>query len=137
MLKLVSPKDIAFVLADREFIGATWFSYLEKRRVPFAIRIRKNSLCDDWCPVYALFAHLPSGDLKALTNSYAVYGCRLRIVGMRRRNDYALIATNRSPAKAFLAYQRRWEIEMLFSALKKRGFDIESTQLHFTSLTTS
>lgn len=127
--KLVAPQDIAFFLADREFIGVKWFNYLDKRRVPFAIRIRKDSLCDSWCSVYGLFSHLPVGELKSLHNSYSIYGCSLRIVGMKLANDYAIIATNRSPTKAFLAYQRRWEIEMLFSALKTTGFDIESTHL--------
>lgn len=127
--RLVAPQDIDFFLADREFIGVTWFNYLNERRVPFAIRIRKDSLCDNWCSVYALFAHLPVGELKVLTNSHSIYGCSLRIVGMKLASDYAIIATNRSPATAFLAYQRRWEIEMLFSALKTTGFDIESTHL--------
>ena len=129
--KLIDPKDIAFFLADREFIGVMWFNYLNKRRVPFAIRIRKDSLCDTWCSVSGLFAHLPIGELKVLANSYSIYDCRLRIVGMKLpHTDYTIIATNRSPAKAFLAYQRRWDIEMLFSALKTSGFDIESTHLN-------
>ena len=128
--KLVAPQDIDFFLADREFVGVTWFNYLDKRRVPFAIRIRKDSLCDNWCSVYALFAHLPVGELKVSAHSYSIYNCRLRVVGLKlAHNDYAIIATNRSPAKAFLAYQHRWDIEMLFSALKKTGFDIESTHL--------
>ena len=131
--ELVVPKDIEFFLADREFIGATWFNYLDKRHVPFAIRIRKDSLCDNWCSVYALFAHLPIGELNVLNNRYSIYGCTLAVVGMKlAHNDYAIIATNRSAAKAFTAYKRRWNIEMLFSALKTTGFDIEST--HLTSL---
>lgn len=128
--RLVAPQDIAFFLADREFIGGTWFNYLNERRVPFAIRIRKDSLCDGWCSVYGLFAHLPVGELKTLHDSYRIYGCSLRLVGMKLSADeYAIVATNRSPAKAFIAYQRRWEIEMLFSALKTTGFAIESTHL--------
>lgn len=128
--KLVAPQDIQFFLADREFIGATWFNYLDKRRVSFAIRIRNNSLCNTWCPVYGLFAALPVGELKLLTNSYDIYGCSVRLAGLKlSTKDYAIIATNRSPAGAFIAYKRRWEIEMLFSALKTSGFDIEATHL--------
>ncbi len=128
--KLVEPKDISFFLADREFIGHDWFNYLDKRRVAFAIRIRKNSLCATWCPVYGLFAHLPIGELKVLNNRYDIYGCSLRLVGMRlAHNDYAIVATNQPPAQAFVAYQRRWDIEMLFAALKTTGFDIEATHL--------
>ncbi|MEM7735252.1 MAG: IS4 family transposase [Deinococcota bacterium] len=129
-LELVAAQDIAFFLTDREFIGVTWFNYLDKRRIPFAIRIRKDSLCDNWCSVYALFAYLPLGDLKILNNSYSIYGCKVRVVGMKlAHNDYAIIATNRSPAKAFIAYKLRWTIEMLFSALKTTGFNIEATHL--------
>ena len=105
-------------------------NYLDKRRVPFAIRIRKDSLCENWCPVYALFAHLNIGEFRALNNAYRIYDCSLRVAGMKlASNDYAIIATNRAPASAFLAYKRRWEIEMLFSALKTTGFAIEATHL--------
>ena len=130
LFKLIKPQDIDFFLADREFIGVTWFNYLDKRRVPFAIRIRKDSLCENWCPAYALFAQFPEGQLHVLSHAHKVYGCTLRLVGMKlAHQDYLIIATNRVPTSAFLAYRRRWEIEMLFSALKITGFDIESTHL--------
>ena len=107
-----------------------WFNYLDKRHVPFAIRIRKDSLCNHRCPAYAPFAPLPRGELKIVNNAYNLHGCRLRLVGMKLAHDaYAVIATNRAPAQAFLAYKRRWEIETLFAALKKTGFNMESTQL--------
>ncbi len=65
-----------------------------------------------------------------LNNAYCIYGCSLQVVGMKlARNDYAIIVTNRAPAQAFLAYQRRWEIEILFSAFKTTGFDVEATDL--------
>ncbi len=130
LFALIKPRDIAFFLADREFIGVTWFNYLDKRGVPFAIRIRKDSLCEHWCPVYALFTHLKVGELKVLNTPYRIYECSLRIIGMKlAHQDYAILATNRTPTSAFLAYKRRWEIEMLFSALKTTGFNIEATHL--------
>ena len=129
-LEVVKAQEIEFFLADREFIGETWFNYLDKRKIAFAIRVRNNSLCDNWCSVYALFKHLPIGELRLLKNSYRMYGCNLRLSGMRlSHNDYAIIVTNRNPASAFIAYKRRWEIEMLFAALKTTGFDIEATHM--------
>ena len=129
-LELVKPHEIHYFLADREFIGDTWFNYLDTRKIAFAIRIRNNSLIDHWCNVYALFAHLPIGELRLLQHSYAIYGCQLKLAGMRTsQNDYVIIVTNRKPASAFTAYRRRWEIEMLFAALKKTGFDIEATHI--------
>ena len=113
-----------------DFIGVTWFNYLDKCCVPFAIRVRKGSVCDNWCSVYALFTHLLVGELRVLNNSYSIYGCKVRVVGMKlAHNDYTIIATNRAPAKAFTAYKLRWDIEMLFSALKTSSFNIESTHL--------
>ena len=98
LFELLKPQDIAFFLADREFIGVTWFNYLDKRHVPFAIRIRKDSLCNTWCPVYALFVHLPVGELKTLSRAYDIYGCSLQLVGMKlEQGDYAILATNRVP----------------------------------------
>ena len=79
------------------------------------------------------FAHLKLGELKTRHHPYHLYGCSLRLAGMKIvANDYAIIATNRTFASAFLAYKRRWEIEMLFSALKKMGFEPEAT--HLTNL---
>jgi len=136
-LALMKAEDITFLLADREFIGENWFHYLDKRRVPFAIRIRKDSLCDSLCSVSALFSHLPSGELKLLNQSYRIHGCNVRLAGMKlSAHDYAIIATNRPPAQAFLAYQRRWDVEMLFSDLKTTGFDLESTHLAYAKLDT-
>lgn len=129
-LEIVKPTEIAYFLADREFIGDTWFNYLDTRKIAFAIRVRNNSLIDNWCSVYALFAHLPVGELRLLQYSYSIYGCRLRLAGMRTsENDYAIIVTNRQPASAFTAYKKRWEIEMLFAAIKKTGFNIEATHI--------
>jgi len=133
-LEVVSAKNIAFLLADREFIGDTWMNYLDKRKIPFAIRVRHNALCDDWLNVSVLFADVAEGELKILQHAYRVYGCTVRLVGMKLgHNDYLIIATNHSPSKAFLAYKIRWSIEMLFSAIKKTGFNLEATHLTETS----
>lgn len=133
-LTVVKPKEISFFLGDREFIGDVWFNYLDKRNIAFAIRVRNTSLIHNCCSVYALFSHLAIGELRLLKNSYELYDCQLRLAGMKlSHNDYVIIVTNRLPAQAFIAYKRRWEIEMLFSALKKTGFNIEAT--HMTELT--
>ena len=131
---MVEAHEISFFLADREFIGDTWFNYLDKRGVAFAIRLRNNSLADNWCNVYALFAHLAIGELKLLHKQYEICACQLSLSGMKiSHNDYAIIATNRHPATAFTAYKKRWQIERLFSALKKTGFNIEATHMTKTA----
>jgi hypothetical protein len=41
-LKIVPAAQITVFLAGREFIGSTWFKALQKRRIPYAIRVRNN-----------------------------------------------------------------------------------------------
>src|SRR5215210_7092404 len=41
-LKLFGPDSLAFVTADREFIGRDWFRYLRREKIPFRIRIKEN-----------------------------------------------------------------------------------------------
>ena len=42
VLKIVPASQIAVFLADCEFIGKTWFKALQKRSIPYAIRVRNN-----------------------------------------------------------------------------------------------
>src|SRR5215210_922585 len=41
-LKLFGADSLAFVTADREFIGRDWFRYLRREKIPFRIRIKEN-----------------------------------------------------------------------------------------------
>jgi hypothetical protein len=59
-----------------------------------------------------------------------VWGRRVYIVATRLADGELLIlATNRQPTTALADDRLRWGIETLFSALKTRGFNLEST--HF------
>ncbi len=41
-MKLFGKDSLAFVTADREFIGRVWFHYLRREKIPFRLRIREN-----------------------------------------------------------------------------------------------
>ncbi len=45
------------------------------------------------------------------------------------KDEFLIIATNTKQEKALEFYKQRWEIEVLFSALKKRGFNLEETHM--------
>ena len=51
------------------------------------------------------------------------------LAAVRLEDEYLIVASNRDPGQALKRYQKRWGIECLFSALKKRGFDFEQTHL--------
>ena len=42
---------------------------------------------------------------------------------------YLIVVSNRTGHQALERYQRRWQIEVLFEALKSRGFNLEQTRL--------
>ena len=60
---MVPAAKIKAFLADREFIGEKWLSFLRDRDVPFCIRVKKNATVEcgsgTWGPAYWLFKDLP------------------------------------------------------------------------------
>jgi hypothetical protein len=129
-LALIEVKDIAMLVADREFIGQAWFKFLNRRKIPFTLRVRQDALADANKRVTLLFKGLKVGHSNVLTQSYDIYGVRLQLCALRLdKHDWLILVTNRNPKQALKFYKRRWQIEMLFAALKKTGFDLESSHL--------
>lgn len=129
-LELIEVKDIAMLVADREFIGQDWFKFLGRHKIPFTFRIRQDALADANKRVTLLFKRLKVGHSQVLTQAYSIYGVELNLCALRLdQHDWLILVTNRKPRQALKFYKRRWQIEMLFAALKKTGFDLESTHL--------
>jgi hypothetical protein len=128
-LTLVPLQQIDMLVADREFVGKDWFAYLTTIKMPFVIRIRQNALADGWFSVMTFFQGLPQGESKLLHHRYRIFGTGLSICGMRLKDDYLILVTNRKAKQALAFYKQRWQIEMLFAAMKTTGFDLESTHL--------
>ena len=130
LLKLLPVDRLEVLLADREFIGGDWFAYLERKHIPFVIRVRKDALGDGWFQLFGFFQHLPVGEHKVLKQRYAVFGVELGVAGARLEGgEYIIVVTNRNPKRVLASYAKRWQIECLFKALKSSGFDFEATHL--------
>lgn len=120
---------INVLLGDREFIGGEWIRWLDDKRIPFCIRIKKNqwvthpngwqieagewfkkkkarsdvtTIASTLCQIHA--KRLESGELLALISSIGV------------QNPLTL-------------YRQRWGIETMFKALKTNGFQLEATHV--------
>lgn len=133
VLEVIKPERIEVLLADREFIGQDWFRFLIDQNIPFAIRIRENSLADNWFRLAAFFQQLEPLQTQSLRHRYTICGCELAVAATRSRDQHlVIIVTNRNPGKALSAYARRWQIESLFKALKSSGFNLEDTHLKDT-----
>lgn len=134
-LKIVPAAHITVFLADREFIGKSWFKALQKRRIPYAIRVRNNqfvTLADGRrIKISALAMELnhqkprtwPNVNLDGVPCAFS----------LKRLSDKDLLAVVSFGLKAsddpLETYRQRWAIELCFACLKTKGFDIESTHL--------
>ena len=134
ILPLIDPRRIEALVADREFIGETFFAWLCQQRFRFVIRIRKNARlhhrghrtsrrADE------VFAELTEGDERRLRDRHLVYGTLVYVVAARQGKDPWILVTNAQPAQARALYQQRWSVETMFGAFKSRGFDLEATHL--------
>jgi Transposase DDE domain len=135
LLAWLPVKRIKVVLADREFIGKDWFDFLMARNIKFHIRLRENMLAeleaDDTQHLRWFFTDLKAGQRLTLHCRYRICGHSLAVTGLRLEDGELLIlVTNGSPKHSLCLYAQRWEIEMLFSALKTTGFDLEATHLN-------
>jgi len=142
----VDASDVEALTADREFISVSWLKRLQAASIPFAIRLRSGRRL-------RLGEDGPSLPAKMYARGLAIG--ENRVVGLRRlggaeeasvpvqvtvrrvgsdakplKDRFLVLATSGlDPTRGPALYQRRWEVETLFAALKSRGFDLEKTHL--------
>jgi hypothetical protein len=124
--------SIAWLLADREFVGKKWFKFLRKENIPFRIRIKQNfhvAAKNGPIPIMAIFQHLSVGESLVLPRKRLILGQQLYLIGLKLEDEYLLIVTDQKPHTALEDYAKRWNIETLFGILKSRGFRFEETHL--------
>ncbi len=138
-LALFGSGSIAWLLADREFIGGRWMKFLLENNVLFAIRVKENSVIrrqDGRRFQLKTLLRKPAGfrllqsqpaRLEAMDESL---GAPLGFAAKRGGNgELLIVASNRPAKKALKAYRRRWQIECLFGDSKTRGLNLEDTRL--------
>ena len=130
LLKLVPADDIKVLTMDREFIGKKWLEWINDKDVKYIVRIKGNVLIKG--KAASRYTHhkqlrSPRTALVWDTNLFFA-GCR--ITGKNTRDDFLYVVSNHYNGKEALElYKRRWGIEVVFSHLKKRGFDLETTHM--------
>ena len=132
VVKRLGLGRIRAVVCDREFIGQQWFKWLDENGITYHIRIKENAVLPGSKPqpaVRTLFRDLALLQPRILRKRRWVYGQAVYLAAVRLEDEYLIVASNRNNGQALDQYQKRWSIEVLFSALKKRGFDFETTHL--------
>lgn len=130
---------IDFLVADREFVGHDWLNFLNEQQICYHIRIRENF--DVILPkknrvVKArwLFSTLKINEFShynkiVYINGVACYLSASVIKSKQGIPEYQFLISFNNPIKARVCYQKRWQIETMFKALKSSGFNIEKTHL--------
>jgi hypothetical protein len=133
VLAYLPASAIEAIVADREFMGKTWFKGLKQRNLCFVMRLRNNTLIGSKARNISAakrYAYLEKGETYICPKRVCIYGLRLNLAVTKAKDGELLVlACNQKPERAFVRYAQRWNIECLFSALKKRGFNFEDTRL--------
>lgn len=131
------------LLADREYIGTQWFSYLISNGLHFIIRSRDYTYFDqidksgtksmEQMIRKVLRSKLPD---KTVSQICTIGGEQMRIVVAKNPSPEAkepflilLTTLDQNPYQIVQLYLRRWKIEHCFKQLKSNGFDLEAINL--------
>ena len=129
LLKVMSARRWAVLIADQEFVGREWCSFLRWKRIRHCIRIRENTRIEDEL-VRDLFTTLQPGQVRTLFERTWVYGGWMHVViTLSPAGDRVIVASDLPVLDVLRTYQLRWAIESAFSAMKARGLNLEATHM--------
>lgn len=134
-ISIFNKDNVHCLVADREFVGTSWFNYLiNDINLNFRIRIKDNYNINkkngEMAPAKNFFRNIKIGQVKILDSKRELWGHSLYICGTKSNTgEMVIIATQRMSETALQDYQERWYIETMFKALKTSGFNFESTHL--------
>ncbi len=131
LFKIIEPEEIDCFLGDREFIGEKWLNFLDKKGVNFIIRSRENLTVKGEkrdIQINKFFRKTANKGVKYSKEPQNICGGKFYIYTKNEKDKIYLISNIKSK-KVVNSYKKRWQIESLFRALKKRGFNLEKTHL--------
>lgn len=128
---VIQTDQIIRLVADREFIGTQWLEWLDEHCFHFIIRIRANQYVEHSARKSQRASGIFSSEQwRRLRKPRILKGAKVYIGGQKLRSgDYLILISNLALREPRAYYARRWEIEVLFGDLKKRGFNFEDTHI--------
>ena len=132
VLRLMKAEDIFVLTMDREFGGKKWLQWLDRQEVGYIVRIKSNIVVGSKLASEHRTSSQSRGKVLYRQEVWGMdlfFSCKV-IQSKGRRDERLYVLSNRFNGKEALElYQLRWGIELLFSHLKKRGFDLEATHM--------
>lgn len=128
VLKLFPSQKIKVLTMDREFGSKLWLSWLNEQKVDFVVRI-KSEVKINTIPAFHYRGTQNSKKMVSALDLELFFASKPITVNNRRDGHLDVLSNRFSGKEALELYRQRWAIEQLFSHLKKRGFDLESTHI--------
>jgi len=129
-------EKIEALLGDREFIGKDWIEYLKAKKIPYVMRVKENGqLMIDHRGRKRKIAKI----LRFLLQKQSVY-LGIKKIGAKEletpisalrneRGDLVVLIHSEEIKNPIRLYSKRWQIETMFKAFKKNGFNLEDTHV--------
>ena len=134
-IKAFGKDRLQGLLADREFIGEAWLSWLKSEQIDFHIRIKKDANVPNSrgksVQANRLFLFIKAGETLVLLAGKTMTGVNVYLSGLRlAEGELLIVASSKACPDAIEIYGKRWQIETFFSGMKGRGFNLEETRVH-------
>ena len=138
-IKLFEKQTILHLMADREFTGESWLSFLYVEKINYFIRIKDKSVTINRSNgkrinIRGIFNRLKINQVQFIPESFIIHGneCYLSalcFINDKGQKDLLVIISLENNHKSLEIYRERWQIETMFRGFKSSGFNIEETHL--------
>jgi hypothetical protein len=128
---------IECIMGDREFIGKEWVTWLNDEKIPYVLRIKESgqhlsNAKGKYVKAQKLLAFLKPNEKISLgvrtvgkTNGYKAYVSAIK----NTKGELVVLIHTANLYDPCELYRQRWEIEVMFKALKTGGFNLEDTHI--------
>lgn len=132
-----SIDKIKVLLMDREFIGPKWIAdYLEANKIPYVVRLKESGYIKNargkLVKMNTLFRSLKEEEIKNIGKRSIGKTAKNQVHSVsasRYKNELLVVAHSEIITNSIEFYKKRWDIEVMFKAFKKNGFNLEDTRI--------
>ena len=133
LIDKIGKERILMLVMDREFIGNKWLSWLKKEAIEFCVRVPKHHKITFQEGDRKSAEEVLGTKKRRYLNEVFVDTVRVNVSLFRDINgDLLYLIGTVNPSKLASWYRKRWAIEVIFQALKNRGFNLEKSCLKNT-----
>ena len=130
IIKSIGKERIEWLVMDREFIGHKWLKWLKSEEIDFCVRVPKSHKISHLGGEISKAEELLKIHEQLYLEDVIVDGVVVNCSISRDKNGELLyLIGTLKPSRLKLIYRKRWSIEVIFQALKGRGFNLEQSKL--------